>query len=97
MARRAFRVDANQPELVKKLRELGASVHCTHMVGDGFPDLVVGWEGANILLEVKDSEKCASARKLTPDEERFRKAWKGDVHTVTCFMDCLAALAGGAG
>ena len=95
MARIAFRIDENQPELVKKLRELGASVSMTHMVGDGFPDIVVGWGGTNYLFEIKSPTKPPSKRKLSPDEERWRAAWKGEAHTVLTFLDCLDVLEAG--
>jgi hypothetical protein len=32
------------------------------MVGRGVPDLLVGWRGTNLLLEVKDGNKPQSAR-----------------------------------
>lgn len=48
--RRRARVDDNQAEIVKVLRQLGATVRPTHTVGDGFPDLVVGWRGKNYLV-----------------------------------------------
>ena len=39
----AARVDANQPEIVKALRGVGATVQHLHKVGQGCPDLMVGW------------------------------------------------------
>ena len=39
MPRRAPRIDANQPEIVKSFRKLGCTVQHLHMVGDGCPDL----------------------------------------------------------
>lgn len=95
MARIAFRIDSNQPELVKKLRALGASVTMTHMVGKGFPDIVVGWGGKNYLFEIKDPAKSPSRRKLTLDEAKWHKAWMGEAHTVTTFLDCLDVLEAG--
>jgi Holliday junction resolvase len=63
--RKASAVDANQSELVDALRKFGATVTPTHATGAGFPDLVVGYQGVNYLLEIKDGAKPASARKLT--------------------------------
>lgn len=82
MARRAAKVDANQTEIVEALRGIGASVFPTHMVGNGFPDLVVGFRGINFLLEVKDGSKPPSARRLTKDEEEFFSSWCGEVGVV---------------
>lgn len=92
MARRAARVDANQTEIVAALRRAGASVKPTHMVGDGFVDIVAGYRGRNLLIEIKDGSKPPSARKLTPDEVRFHDEWRGEVLVVESVEDALAAL-----
>lgn len=75
--RRAARTDANQAEIVKALRAIGASVTDTSSVGQGFPDLVAGFRGRNWLLECKDGRKPPSARKLTPDQIEFKATWRG--------------------
>ena len=92
MARRASRVDANQSEIANALRSAGASVHPTHMVADGFPDLAVGYRGANHLLEVKDGSKPPSKRKLTTPEQDFHAAWRGTVQIVNNVDEALAAV-----
>jgi Holliday junction resolvase len=74
---RAARTDANQREIVKALRKIGASVYVTSAVGAGFPDLVVGYCGRNWLIECKDGEKRPSERKLTPDQIEFKATWRG--------------------
>lgn len=43
------RTDRNQAEIVKALRDAGASVGHTHTVGKGFPDIVVGVPGLTIV------------------------------------------------
>lgn len=77
--RRAARIDANQPEIVEVLRSVGASVAITSMLGDGFPDIVVGYQDANYLIEIKDGSKPPSRRKLTPDEQEWHNLWRGSV------------------
>jgi hypothetical protein len=57
--RRAAKVDANQREVVAALRGAGASVQLLHAVGEGCPDLLVGYKGLTMLLEVKDGSKAA--------------------------------------
>ena len=74
---RAARTDANQAEIVAVLRKVGATVHSTHKVGQGFPDLVIGFMGSTILAEVKDGSKPESARKLRPSQVEFRDKWRG--------------------
>ena len=51
--RRAAKIDANQTEIVKALRQVGASVQSLASTGKGCPDLLVGFRGVNWLLEVK--------------------------------------------
>jgi len=90
--RRAARADANQTEIIKFLRELGASVQPLHTVGGGCPDLLVGRGGRNFLLEVKDGTKSASRQILTPDQGAWRAAWSGQYAVVTSKEDCLSVL-----
>lgn len=75
--RRAAKIDANQPEIVKVLRQMGCTVQPLHTVGDGCPDLLVGAFGVTLLMEVKDGSKPPSARRLTPDQEIWHRAWTG--------------------
>ena len=74
---RAAKIDANQNEIVKALRKMGATVQSLAAVGDGVPDLLVGYQGKSYLIEVKDGSKVPSARKLTPDQEVWHKKWTG--------------------
>lgn len=76
---RAKRVDDNQAKIVKQLRQLGLSVRHLHMVGDGLPDIIVGYRKQNFLIEIKDSQKIPSQKKLTKDEQEFFDTWKGQV------------------
>lgn len=90
---RVKRADANQSELVKQIRKLpGVTVKHTHIVGDGFTDLAVGFRGINYLFEVKDPKKPPSARKLTPDEEKFHAEWTGSIHVVETIDDVIKIL-----
>jgi len=90
--RRAARIDANQPEVTKKLRAVGATVQPVHTVGKGCPDLLVGYRGANYLLELKDGTRAPSDRKLTKDEEAWHEAWAGTVHVVESWEEALAVI-----
>ncbi|MEW5968993.1 MAG: hypothetical protein AB1706_03840 [Pseudomonadota bacterium] len=82
MVRRAARIDANQNEIVKALRQVGASVQSLASNGKGCPDLLVGFRGVNWLLEIKDGQKVKSARKLTPDQVEWHESWCGQVHVI---------------
>ena len=74
--RRAARVDENQGLIVKALRACGATVRIITQ-GDGIPDLLVGYRGHTILMEVKDGNKPPSARQLTTAEHIFFDQWTG--------------------
>ena len=73
--RRAARRDGNHALLRDALRSLGYTVADTASLGNGFPDLVVRNGTHLLLVEVKDPDKPASARKLTRDERAFMDAW----------------------
>lgn len=76
--RKHGRTDGTQAEIVSVLRRLGATVQSLASVGNGCPDLLVGYARANYLLEVKDGNLPPSKRKLTPDEARWAETWSGD-------------------
>lgn len=88
--RHRAKTDANQAAVVAALRRIGASVRSTASIGDGFPDLAVGYRGQNFLLEVKDGSKSPSRRELTDDEKRFSLEWRGHYAVVTSANDAIA-------
>ena len=75
--RRAAKVDANQEQVVQALRAVGATVQSLAGVGKGVPDLLVGYQGKTLLLEVKDGHKPPSERRLTEDQLAWHGAWRG--------------------
>jgi Holliday junction resolvase len=93
--RRAARVDDNQMEIVRAMRAVGATVRVITQ-GDGLPDLLVGYNGHTILMEIKDGNKPPSARKLTDNEQKFFDEWKGGplykVESVDQALDILDSL-----
>lgn len=95
--RRAAKVDANHAEVVRALRSIGCDVLDLSAVGKGCPDLLVVWPTAPFrqeLFEVKDGAKPPSARRLTPDQERFHAMWRGPIHVVTSADEALAVILG---
>jgi hypothetical protein len=74
------RVDVNQKQVVAALRHEGMTVQHLHAVGKGCPDLLVGWKGKNVLLEIKDGIK---SWKLTPDQIIWHHNWQGQVAVAT--------------
>jgi hypothetical protein len=90
------RTDATQKDVVKALRAIGCSVAVTSSLGKGFPDIVCALRGRTVLMEIKDGSKPPSARKLTPDEERFRQAWRGEYVVVLSAQDAIDVMLGAA-
>jgi hypothetical protein len=71
--RRAAKVDAPHPEIVKALRKVGFQVRSTAQLGDGFPDLVISRSGGwTALVEVK-----SPGEKLNAAQVKFHATWPG--------------------
>lgn len=71
---RAYRVDKNQKDIVNALRDAGYSVQHLHSVGSGCPDILVGINGINVLIEIKEGDG-----KLTAAQIVWHSSWKGQV------------------
>lgn len=103
--RTAARLDANQGAVVDALRSIPrVSVVSTAALGNGFPDLLVGyrsrcpccgeWGRRNRLLEVKDGDKPPSRQRLTASEKEFHDTFNGDVITITSPAQAVAVVLG---
>ena len=90
--RRAAKVDATQAAIVKALRDAGATVQHLHAVGQGCPDLLVGYRRLNHLIEVKTDIGSPSARKLNPGQVEWHAGWRGAVATVETPEAALAVI-----
>lgn len=80
--RRAAKIDENQPALVELIRAMGVSVAITSAAHDGFTDLVIGFGGVTVLVEVKDGSKPPARRKLTPQQVTFHGSFKGAITVI---------------
>ena len=78
--------------IVNALRRVGASVQHLHTVGDGCPDIAVGWKGQNFFMEIKDGSLIPSKQKLTPDEARWHSLWNGHKCIVRSPDEALEAI-----
>ncbi len=90
--RRAAKIDANHLEIVSALRKIGASVRSLAAVGAGCPDLLVGWQGRTLVMEIKNGKNVPSHRKLTADEAAFFATWKGEAHVVESVEQAIKAV-----
>ena len=92
--RRANRIDDNQHDIVTALRKAGATVRIISQ-GEGIPDLLVGFRGETMLMEVKDGNKPPSARTLTDAEKKFFDDWRGGLLVIVeSVEDALKMLEG---
>jgi len=90
---RKKKVDANQSELVKMGRELGAKIAITSSAGKGFPDTVWQFQPRNRatfgkvtkLVEIKDGSLAPSRQKLTPEQVKFHAIF--DCTIINCRAD----------
>lgn len=83
----ASKADGNQAEIVRALRQAGATVTSLHRVGGGVPDLAVGWRGTNLLMEVKMPGEDLNDRQLA-----WHLGWRGQAAVVTSAAEALALL-----
>ena len=82
----AKRVDNNQVEIVACLRKLGATVVDLSKCGKGIPDLMIGYNGATVLIEIKSGSKA----KFTSVQIDFMKKWNGGlIFRVETIDDCI--------
>lgn len=88
------KIDANQEAVVTALRAAGATVQSLAAVGKGVPDLLVGYQGQTLLMEVKDGNKSPSARLLTEDQLRWHGSWKGGALAVVDGPDAALRMIG---
>ena len=86
---RAKRVDKNQSQIVKALRDRGVSVFLLHTVGKGCPDLLCGINNTTFLVEIKADAKAT----FTKDQIEFMAMWKGSpVHRISSEEEVVALL-----
>lgn len=74
------------------LRQLGCTVQDLASVGGGCPDILVGFRGRNLCLEIKDGSKPPSARTLTPEQRVWHHEWRGQVLVVESEEQAISAV-----
>lgn len=85
--RLAARVDANQSEVVKAMRKVGAVVTPLHRVGQGVSDLLVSWRQRWFVMEVKTANGS-----LTPDQVRWIGEQRAPVVVVSSPIEAVQFL-----
>lgn len=69
--------DLNQDVIVRTLQEVGATVLDLADQGNGCPDIVVGWHGENILMEIKNPDNSYGRRGLNKNQTEWAELWRG--------------------
>ncbi len=83
----ARKVDEHQALIMEALRTAGATVQSLHTVGHGCPDLLCGYHGMNILMEVKSEKGCLNSNQVV-----WHREWKGQKAVVRTPEDAIAVL-----
>ena len=87
--------DANEPEIIAELEAVGAAVVRLEPSVAGLPDLLVGYRGRNILMEIKQPpgpKGGTSHAPLSEDQVAFFQAWPGPCYVVRTPKQALHAL-----
>ena len=81
----AKRVDENQKLIINTFIAMGASILNLSRVGQGCPDLLIGYKGKHsILVEVKANER----KSYTEPQVKFMQNWRGGA---VCRIDSVDA------
>lgn len=89
---RRKRVDGNQAEIVKALYAAGCGVVDLSAVGGGCPDLLVGKNGRNFLLEVKRPGDKIRKDSRGEKQREFHAWWEGETAIVHSVEEAIAAV-----
>jgi Holliday junction resolvase len=85
--RRAAKIDGNHADIVRALRKVGCSVLSLAQIGKGAPDILLGYKGKNVLLEVKRGKG-----KLNDQQQEFKREWRGELCVVRSVDEALLVL-----
>lgn len=83
--RRAAKTDTTQAPIVAALRANGMTVKDCSAVGQGFPDLMIGFRGGWFAIETKSDPRISHrvAEPLTAAQIAFHGTWAGDIGVVS--------------
>jgi len=91
----ARRTDNTHAPIREALRQVGATVLDTHTLGEGFPDLVVGYRHRTFLIECKTIRPTreGGSHGESDLQRQLREGWRGaDWLVVTSEHDALAQI-----
>jgi rhamnose utilization protein RhaD (predicted bifunctional aldolase and dehydrogenase) len=67
------RTDANQAQIIHTFIALGATVLNLSRVGEGCPDILIGYKKHSVLCEIKRNDKAP----YTESQVKFMQNWRG--------------------
>ncbi len=80
----AARIDQNHPEIVNHLELIGCSVQSLASLGNGVPDIIVGYQGINWFFEIKTLKG-----KLNDRQVKWHGLWDGQVDVIRSVYDAM--------
>jgi hypothetical protein len=84
------KIDGNQSRIVGTLRAAGATVTILAGCGlPGVPDLLIGYQGYNLLMEIKNKN---GFNRLSPVQKDWINRWAGQVAVVYNEQEALNVL-----
>ncbi len=83
------KIDSNHTEIVDQLFLCGCSVQSLATIGNGCPDILVGYKGYNFVFEIK-TEKG----KLNQRQKDWFHQWDGEVMVIRSIYDALEIMIG---
>ena len=88
----ARRRDHNHGSIADAFLLLGCSVIDLCSVGKGVGDLLIGYEGLTLMVEIKNPLMPPSKRRLTKAQEELRLDWTGGARLVETLEDVEATV-----
>lgn len=89
MKRRVHRVDANQKEILQVARQMGARALSLTDLGQGAPDILIGWRGYNYLWEIKNK---LGENIISQEQQDWMDTWRGQVCVIRTVQEAIEFL-----
>jgi hypothetical protein len=87
------KTDKNSSALLKSIRQIpNVSICDLSGAGGGVPDVMLGYQGANLLIEIKRPDVAPSQSKLNDLQVEWHDSWLGQVAVVRTLDDILEVM-----
>jgi hypothetical protein len=85
--RSRVRKDVNHDLIVEALEQMGVSVLDASKMGQGFPDLVLGVRGRNLLAEIKNPDNYYGRKGGSESQLQFAASWPAPIYLLFTVED----------